>query len=217
MSAARRGSAGFTLVEVLVAMTVLAVLVVVLFGGVRLGRRAWEAGDRWADRSARMGVIESLLRAQVGQAQPVAVVDADGRTGVEFDGVRAGMRFVAPSLVPVAAGALDLISLQAVAGIGGRELVVSWQAYDREPAVEARNWRRVTLVDRIGDVEFAYYGSTGADEPVRWHAEWRRVAHLPNLVRVRFRSVGESGYDWPDLVVRLRLAPTTPEEPGRPE
>ena len=47
-------AAGFTLVEILVAITLLGLLMAALFGGVQLGVRAWEASEARLDDSSRL-------------------------------------------------------------------------------------------------------------------------------------------------------------------
>ena len=53
---------GFTLVELLVATSVLALLSVVLFGGMRFGARAWEAGEASIERTGEVEAAQDLLR-----------------------------------------------------------------------------------------------------------------------------------------------------------
>jgi general secretion pathway protein J len=56
-----RGQAGFTLLEILLAFSVLAMIVVLLAGSLRVGLRAWEAGDRQAALQQETRVIVELV------------------------------------------------------------------------------------------------------------------------------------------------------------
>lgn len=70
-----RSDGGFTLLELLVALTVLGVLMVLMFGGLRFGARVWESGDASLRAMAEMQTAAGLIRRQISQAMPTA---ADG-------------------------------------------------------------------------------------------------------------------------------------------
>ncbi len=62
---------GFTLLEILVAVTLLGLLMAALFGGVRLGVRAWEASGARLDDDARLTAVQDFLRERLTQAYEV--------------------------------------------------------------------------------------------------------------------------------------------------
>lgn len=64
----RRSIGGFTLVELPVAMTLLGLIFVALFGGLRFGTRTWEVGNERSEAFAEVEVVQSLLRRQLAQA-----------------------------------------------------------------------------------------------------------------------------------------------------
>jgi len=62
---------GFTLLELLIAMTILGVVVVLLFGGLRIGVRAWEKGEAGIEDNQRQRVVLDLMRRQIVSARVV--------------------------------------------------------------------------------------------------------------------------------------------------
>ena len=72
-----RSTAGFTLVELLVAMTLIGLISVALFGGLRFGARAWEAGNERAESFSQLEVVQSLLRRELNLAD--SLLGSDGR------------------------------------------------------------------------------------------------------------------------------------------
>ena len=69
---------GFTLLELLVAITLLGLLMAALFGGLRLGARVWETGETRLDASARVQIVQDFLRQRLAEALPLeAVVRAE--------------------------------------------------------------------------------------------------------------------------------------------
>ena len=63
---------GFTLLEVLVAVVIMAVIMTTAFGALRLGGRSWEAGVTRASDNERFRAVADLLRRQVHQVIPMS-------------------------------------------------------------------------------------------------------------------------------------------------
>lgn len=69
---------GFTLLELLISLTIMAVISVIMFGGLHVGVRAWEKGEKDIDRSQRERSVLTILNRQIastafspgGTAQP---------------------------------------------------------------------------------------------------------------------------------------------------
>lgn len=73
-----RNDGGFTLLELLAALTVLGVLMVLMFGGLRFGARVWERGEGDLRAMVEMQAVTSLIRRQVSQAMPSSAATAAG-------------------------------------------------------------------------------------------------------------------------------------------
>jgi general secretion pathway protein J len=58
-------SSGFTLLEVIISLTITAVIVVMLFGAMRVGVRAWEKGEQDLDVRLRDRVVLDLMKRQL--------------------------------------------------------------------------------------------------------------------------------------------------------
>ena len=61
---------GFTLLELLIALTLLGLILVLLFGGLRLGVRSWDASQQQIDTLNSLRSLESFLRREMSVAQP---------------------------------------------------------------------------------------------------------------------------------------------------
>ena len=87
-------SGGFTLVELLVATTLLALLSVVLFGGLRFGARAWDAGGESIERTSETEAAQEVLRRTLVEA--LAFRGAGEEDQPAFSGQVDRIGFVAP-------------------------------------------------------------------------------------------------------------------------
>ena len=66
----QRGDRGFTLIELVLALSILAIMVTILFGGLRVGLRAWERGEAKASSLQRSRSVTQLLEEALGGIYP---------------------------------------------------------------------------------------------------------------------------------------------------
>ena len=200
MTSRKRHERGFTLLEVMIAMTLLGLLMVALFGGLRLGVRAWKTGDRHAEETTRVEAVHRFVRAQLSQAHRLPWIDEDGREHEAFEGGSQAVTFT--TLLPehLAMDGFHLITL-GLAGRGGERLVVSWRPFrsDMSTIADELGVQETTLADGVLDVQFSYFGRTKKDGPRGWHERWDDSVGLPSLVRMRVGLT--DGRRWPVLVV----------------
>ncbi|MGO8914488.1 MAG: type II secretion system protein GspJ [Stellaceae bacterium] len=205
MTARASGAAGFTLVELLVAVTLFALLSVVLFGGLRFGMRATEAGTARLDWSAEIAAASGFLRNQLADAQPLEKDAGDDRKVVAFDGEADSVEFVASPPAYLAAGGWHVLRLALERGSGGDRLVLSWRLVRADPdATTASAPQRSVLLERVTSIEFAYFGALALGDTPEWHDRWQDAAGLPALVRLRLGFA--DGRQAPELLVALRAA-----------
>ena len=120
-----RPDAGFTLIEVLVSLVLLALLLALLAGGLRYARSTWDATAR-LDEVAAADMVETFLRARLAEAMPLYEQRKAGMVRALFSGAGDSMSFVAPAPNGPAGTGLYRYTLEAAAGAGAgqRTLVV---------------------------------------------------------------------------------------------
>ncbi|MEO5559471.1 MAG: prepilin-type N-terminal cleavage/methylation domain-containing protein, partial [Dokdonella sp.] len=88
---------GFTLIEVMLAILLLALLLAGTFGAIRTAVHAMHSGENAIDRTNRLRVAQEFMRHQISRIMPLAFgQDKNTNTNFVFDGTRNMMRFVAP-------------------------------------------------------------------------------------------------------------------------
>jgi general secretion pathway protein J len=198
-----RRQAGFTLVELLVAMTLLAFLSITLFGGLRFGARSWEAVvDSSAERD-RIASTQTFLRDRLGQlTRPGPAgprrLDDEGR----LDGGPERLEFIAPWLSALSLGGLYRFTLWHEDTGNGR-LMLSWQPAEADPdALEELGdlaGERI-LLDGVAEFSLSYYGAADEDAEPEWLDQWESPGDPPRLVRVDL-VFADARRVWPDFVV----------------
>jgi general secretion pathway protein J len=197
-------SAGFTLLELLIAITLLGLLMAALFGGLRLGARAWERSEERLDDGARLQVVQNFLRDRLAQAYPLGADDETGPSRLAFEGDGDALRFVTLTPEHLGTGFAEFF-LTIADQSGERDLVVRWRRFEY-PAGSSESLEEEPqikiLLERIEALEIAYYGAPDRGDPAIWQEQWLEAQALPELVRVRVIFPQDDRRYWPDLIVR---------------
>ena len=69
----RDSSKGFTLLELLISLTIIGLILVIIFGALRIGVRAWEKGERDVESHQRRRVVLGLVKRQFASTYPYRV------------------------------------------------------------------------------------------------------------------------------------------------
>src|SRR3984885_12357793 len=91
-----RSSAGFTLLEFLIALLLFSLLSVALFGSIRAGPAAWSRATSRADESDHGLQAQDLLRHLIENAYPLYLSDNAKSGHVDFAATETPPSFLAP-------------------------------------------------------------------------------------------------------------------------
>ena len=191
-----RRSGGFTLLEVLVALSLLLLLGVLLGQGLRLGAAALQRTERAAEALEELRLTQAYLRRQIESAMPLAIPGSRQRL-LLFAGEANAVTFIA--LPPAALGnGLHVLRLEVSDGA----LSLHWRPLQGEPPSLdlARAERRLLLAD-VHEADFSYL-DVGENGQAVWRSEWRQRERLPALVRLRLQRAQRP---WPELLVQPML------------
>jgi general secretion pathway protein J len=106
---------GFTLIELIIALALVALITVLLFSGLRLGSRTWEGVDRVSERNAELRSARGFLDRALLQARDL-VLRYDEENRQIFAGNAESLEFVAPLSEHVGVPGLYVLRL----GLEGR-------------------------------------------------------------------------------------------------
>ncbi|WP_375056549.1 prepilin-type N-terminal cleavage/methylation domain-containing protein [Zobellella sp. DQSA1] len=205
---------GFTLLELVVALTLLTLLSGLMFGGFRLAGRAWETVDRHNDRLSEQVQLQLFLRNLLAQAQPREIWDIRQTRLLSFQGGEDSLLFLAP--LPHKGGgpaqpawfylALDetdpehpllLLKTQPFVADGNPEQQQALEPFDWYRLVD--DFRRPELLPPLLALEVdefrLHYLAREEDSLSDWQADWLEQEQLPALIRLQLAP------DWPALVI----------------
>lgn len=200
-------AAGFTLIELIIAMALIGMALALGFAALRLAARSMESTDQLVNDLEEMRIARSVVQRQLSQALPIR--ESLTERQINFHGESQQLEFIAPApsqgerMMGLYRYRLRFAAKERVQG-----LLLEYQPY--EPGA-VRAWpttaESALLVSNIKEGEFAYFG-TSQGEVEEWQSHWSRMERMPRMVRIAMIH-GEQGNEPLELVVAL------PVERGR--
>ena len=205
---------GFTLVEVLVALSVATLLVALVYGAVRVGQRSATALTSKSEQTEAMRLGWQYLHTAVGQARPFATgEDGDDRTGFEGGTGHLVLHADVPTYVGISG--MVRIELGTRSGENDLRLVITRTSVSAPEDDEPLPSEQAVLVESLDWLQLAYFGAKNRGDTPGWHREWSQIRHLPNLIRVSVKPKG--GRAWPVLMARPLTGTAQLDEDAMPD
>jgi len=214
----RRSRSGVTLIEVLIAVSLVSMLSVGILMALRVGMSAMgKANRRLMDNRREVGA-RRIIEAQLAGLMPVIAIFSPGSeaTGVKipfFEGREQSMRFVSSySLQEAARGLPQILEFQIIPGEErGVRLVVNENLYsgplsagafclgpgqDPELGVQTQRFipivvgpRSFVLADHLAYCHFSYLGPLPNKETEQWSPAWIPINRWPLGIRIEMASL----------------------------
>ena len=199
-------SGGFTLLEVLMAVTLLALLLAGAYSGIQTSVRAMHAGERVIERVDRVRTVQEFLRHQLSRIMPLAY-DQSPSGNYVFEGDRSYMRFVAPMPGYLGHGGPYVQTLALTPAPDGLRLVFSGAMLNGYDPQQEKTAERdpVVLLDRIRDGAFSYRMLDDQGQLAPWSTRWDDPTVTPLMVQIELVMQNGERIGWPTLAVPLML------------
>lgn len=196
---------GFTLIEIVLAMVLLAAMMLLLWQGLNFSLRSWDAADTVGRGAADRRIGEAFLRRELSELFPMRFRDPT-RVVVAFLGYHDGMRFVSSRPAGAALGGLSLVGLEVMGDARtGRNLVMR----RAPPDSDANNWDPIAkaeptvLISGVDSIELSYFGRENDFMDPSWRDEWKPLDRIPQIVKLRVRLA--DGSVLPEMDMRIML------------
>lgn len=197
---------GFTLIEVLIATTLLAAALALAFATVRAATATAQRGEQLSQRSERMRAVEGFLRRRIASALPIGFETLpDTGEQLRFTGEPTRMRFVADLPDYLGRGGPHLHDVEVLDDGDALRMAVSFTMVAAGQTLPPADPRPPdTLADQLSEVRFRYRGLDDENQLGEWQDEWEAPGTLP--LQVSIDIVDAEGRAWPPLVVALPQA-----------
>lgn len=199
--------AGFTLLEILVALTLFGLIAVAVAGGIRFGARVWETGRQTAEASGEVHQAQSFVRQLLSGAILIPEDEGSEEALPSFLGEESRLLFSAAWLTSFdRAGIYQFEIALSPAGEGGQDMVVRWRGLQaaQQGADFGESEQSRTLLSSVERMGISYFGVVGEEKEPAWHARWEDTGRLPQMVALKFAPSPPAQTAWPELVVKVR-------------
>ena len=216
--------AGFTLLEVVLAMTSLAMVTAICYAAFHLGMRAVERGEVAVVTAQRLRVASDVLIRQVKSAVPYPVRTEDDDVYPYFTGTPTSMSFITAA-AQQGGGALARVTYS-LQQDPPRLMITESPSFSSDglgrDRLEHAGERTTVLLDGFRTLHFQYLLDDGTD--TEWRSSWdaREEEILPNAIRIIVDGlpgleVDTWGQEIPIMVSTLTEGGAEANEEGLPE
>lgn len=193
---ARGAPRGFTLLELVAALAILALIAGSVAVGIRLAAASIGRGEAVARDAARLRAAVGIAERAIRSLDPMPLA-ADGGPAVYFSGEEKKLRFLtAMAPATFAGGGMRLICFFERSGADGGLAVATASPFRTGGAEgwEGTEEARI-LVPGATEVSFAYSEGPAKDGTWEWLPAWepQEPGRLPAAVRVEFTAPGDEG------------------------
>jgi general secretion pathway protein J len=196
-------SPGYTLVEMLVALSLVGFIALLISGTFQFGLRSWESSAREFETQASVHAVQKLLRRELSQTRNLNFGSGTAEHIPVFGGDNERLRFSAPLSIHHSNGGIAVFDLVLDAGDPAGDLTLQWQVF-RPDAPDGPVKERATLLHDVEGVEISYFGRIAEKEAAAWRSEWRDTPVLPDLVQIRLVFPDSDRRVWPNFIVALK-------------
>jgi general secretion pathway protein J len=199
----RRREAGFTLIEVLVALALFSLLSIALFGSMRYGIGAWTRTSTHVDQADHTMQVQAFLRHMIEDAYPLFISDGPTHKYVDFRGTGSSLNFLTSVPIALATGGRSRLTLS-VAPFADHVDLVATSKHELASRDDS-TLTKTTLLSDLQSAEFSYFGRATSDKVAEWHDHWTDAAILPQLLRLQIRYPAGDPRIWPELIIAPRI------------
>ena len=195
-------TAGFTLLEVIVTLTIVGFILLIIFGAFRLGLSTWERGESTRREYQKMRAATQMISRQIKSIVPYKVKATQAEADyLAFEGKATSLKFV--SAFPIKGKKPEglvygIYEFRGEGTEGGRlilyeEKVLNKDLFGESPKEESG----ATLLEGISNVRFEYYreGDPDKNREEGWVDEWnaKDEKELPKGLRMTITSENGEG------------------------
>lgn len=212
MSAAQRRARGFTLIEMLVAIVLAAILLGMAYQGLRAGIKSSASGEKAIDQTNQLRVAQEFIRKVVARALPLTFEQSDQGDRKVFEGEGDLIRFVAPMPGYLGRGGAYVQQVEIAAGPNGQELLFSHRllnGFDPDEPMSDEDNPAVVLIDGLEDAKFEFKGFDEQGKMEKdWKDDWEKSFQTPQMVQLTAKFKKDGPLQFPDLTITLAIDPS---------
>lgn len=169
---------GFTLLELLISITMIGLIALIITGAMRLGSRSVDRGEKRIESLERLknsvDIVESVMMSEI----PLSY-EEDGNRRYYFQGERDYVQFTATYSILGSQRGIVLISLKVNTDNYGKRYLAA-----KELPLIGGNEAEAVLFEGFDEIFFEYFYKDPTEEEGQWVGKWIEETIMPNKIRI---------------------------------
>ncbi len=201
---------GFTLIEVLIVMTLLGIMMVLLFSSLKICADSWHKGENKIAQVNEVAVVYNFFQQHLAVAKPLLndLKKSDLQATLAFQGKNQSLQFVSSFPASVGRLGLQLFTVKMDKEDDKQVLKVTITPFfPMENADTEQSREEVVLLKGVSDFSIAYFGTEDGMENnmsnAAWHDEWLDKTIQPSLIKITIKQDDETF--WPEMLIALKI------------
>ena len=175
---------GFTLLELLISITMIGLIVLIVGGAMRLSYRSVSSGEKRIDQLERLRMTVGIITAQVQSGIPLTL-DQDTEPKNSLSGQSDRLELATNYSLWKGQAGYVLATYSIAPGTDGKQaLSISEHTVGLEDAHQAE------LLSGCEEMRFSYYAKGAAESESAWQDAWTDESLLPEKVRLAIKKSG---------------------------
>ncbi len=170
---------GFTLLELIISITLLGLIVLITAGTIRLGYGSVNRGETKMETLERIRTSMDIIESQIQSQLPVTY-NEDGVKKYLFKGDSKSLEFA--TNYSIWHGLAGYVSVAYSVDYDKGKQVLSAS----ETIIGTEDKRETRLLDNFDDISFEYYYKDPTDEIGNWIREWPDDEKMPDKLKINF-------------------------------
>lgn len=174
----RTSDKGFTLLELMISITIFSVMLLIIFGAMRLGYRSIEKAEKTTEFLERIRTTINIIEAQF-QSQIPLTYEEDGEKKLYFAGKKESVQFSSNYSAWSGQRGYVKVLYNIEQDANGKKAL-----YVTENTISIDDSRKTMLLSDVEGISFHYFFKDPTNEEGEWRDEWIETSSLPEKVSI---------------------------------
>lgn len=201
-----RSERGFTLLELLISFSIIALIVLIIAGAMRLAYHSVESGEKRAEFLERFRGSVSLMNAQVQSQFPLTYTD-DAEKKLYFVGERELLTLATNYSIWGREKGYAVVTYRVETGDSGKKSITA-----TEQTIGIESQRQTRLLTGFDEIYFEYFYKGPTDEKGSWTDRWTEKESVPEKMLLHL-VLDKKDFS---MIIPMRTAAVPPSQAAAP-
>ncbi len=197
---------GFTLLELLISFSIIALIVLIIAGAMRLAYHSVESGEKRAEYLERLRGSIALINAQVQSQVPLTYAD-DAEKKLYFTGERELMTLATNYSIWGREKGYAVVTYRVEADSTGKKMITA-----SERTIGLDSPRETKLLTGFDEIYFEYFFKGPTDEKGSWTDRWTETTAVPEKMLLHL-VLDKKDFS---MIIPMRTAAIPPSQAAAP-